>query len=70
VETPIGLVPAEGEIDIDGLDIGQDEMRELLRVDPDAVRDQMPQLREHLARFGDRLPDGIRRQLEVLESRL
>jgi phosphoenolpyruvate carboxykinase (GTP) len=70
VETPIGLVPAQGEIDIEGLQIGEEEMSELLTVDPDAVREQMPQLREHLARFGDRLPDAIRSQLEALESRL
>jgi phosphoenolpyruvate carboxykinase (GTP) len=70
VETPIGLVPAAGEIDIDGLEIGEEQMRELLTVDPDAVKEQMPQLREHLARFGDKLPDEIRSQLEALESRL
>jgi phosphoenolpyruvate carboxykinase (GTP) len=70
VETPIGLVPAEGGIDTTGLDLGEEEMRELLTVDRDCLREQMPQLREHLARFGDRLPDEIRTQLEALESRL
>ena len=28
---------------------------------------QLPQVREHLSRFGDRLPEEIRRQLEALE---
>jgi phosphoenolpyruvate carboxykinase (GTP) len=70
VETPIGLVPAEGEINTEGLDLGDEEMRELLTVDPEAVKEQMPQLREHLARFGDRLPTEVRSQFEALESRL
>ena len=36
VETPIGLVPAEGEINTEGLSITDEEMRELLTVDADA----------------------------------
>ncbi len=70
VETPIGRVPAEGEINTDGLDLPDGAMSELLTVDPDAVRNQMPQIREHLDRFGDRLPAEISSQFEALESRL
>ena len=70
IETPIGRVPLEGEINIEGLDLSEERMRELLTVDPEAVKEQMPQLKEHLARFGDRLPNEIRSQLEALESRL
>ena len=33
VETPIGLVPAEGELDLSGLDISDEAMHELLTVD-------------------------------------
>ena len=56
VETPIGLVPAPGEINIDGLDISDEAMRELTTVDEDGLRDELPQVEEHLAQFGDRLP--------------
>jgi phosphoenolpyruvate carboxykinase (GTP) len=69
-ETPIGLVPAPGAIDTDGLEIAAGAMEELLRVDPQLVRDQLPQVEEHLARFGDRLPDEIRAQFEALRERL
>ena len=69
-ETPIGLVPAEGAIDTDGLDITAEAMDELLSVDPALVRNQLPQVEEHLARFGDRLPDEIRAQFEALRQRL
>ena len=69
-ETPIGLVPAEGDLNTDGLDIDPDDLAEVLRVDSDAVRAQLPQVKEHLARFGDQLPDEVRSQLDALEQRL
>jgi phosphoenolpyruvate carboxykinase (GTP) len=70
VETPIGLVPAEGEITLDGLDVSDEQMRELLRVDADGVREALPQIEEFLAQFGDRLPAEIGEQLEALKRRL
>jgi phosphoenolpyruvate carboxykinase (GTP) len=42
----------------------------VLEVDPVALREQLPQVKEHLARFGDRLPDELQAQLEALEQRL
>ncbi len=70
VETPVGLVPAEGELTLDGLDVSDDQMRELLTVDGDGVRKQLPQVEEFLAQFGDRLPSEIGEQLEALKRRL
>jgi phosphoenolpyruvate carboxykinase (GTP) len=70
VDTPIGRVPAEGEIDIEGTSLSEEDMRLLLEVDPEAVKEQLPQVEEHLARFGDRLPDDLQGQLETLKERL
>jgi phosphoenolpyruvate carboxykinase (GTP) len=70
VETPMGLVPAQGELDTDGLDLTADAVSELLHVDTEQFAQQLPQVKEHLARFGDRLPDEIHAQLEALERRL
>ena len=69
-ETPIGLVPAPGDLDTDGLDVADEDLEEVLTVDPEALREQLPQVKEHLAQFGDRLPDELRAQLEALEQRL
>ena len=69
-ETPIGLVPAEGQLNIDGLSISADEVQALLEVDEEAVKAELPQVREHLDKFGDKLPAEIRSQLEQLEQRL
>jgi phosphoenolpyruvate carboxykinase (GTP) len=70
IETSIGLLPAEGAIDTEGLNIDAEAMRELLSVDEDLIRQQLPQLKEHLAKFGDKLPAQIAAQLEALEQRL
>jgi phosphoenolpyruvate carboxykinase (GTP) len=70
VETPIGLVPAPGELDTAGLDVSDADLEALLSVDEASVRAELPQVREHLARFGDRLPAAVREQFETLERRL
>jgi phosphoenolpyruvate carboxykinase (GTP) len=70
VESPIGLLPAEGEIDVEGTDVSEAQMRELLSVDADLFKQQLPQVKEHLARFGDKLPAAIGAQLQALEDRL
>ncbi len=45
-------------------------MEELLSVDTELVKEQLPQVKEHLAKFGDKLPAEISAQLEALEQRL
>ena len=70
VETPIGLVPAPGAIDTDGLDVSTDAMRELTTVDDGQLREELPQVEEHLAQFGDSLPQQVRDQLEALKQKL
>ncbi len=69
VDTPIGRLPAEGSLPVDGLDLPAEDLAELLAVDADAWRAQLPQLREHLGRFPN-LPAELRTQLDALEQRL
>jgi phosphoenolpyruvate carboxykinase (GTP) len=69
-ETCLGLVPVAGDIDTEGLDLPIERLEELLSVEPDIIRDQLPQVEEHLATFGDRLPDEIQAQLEALRERV
>jgi phosphoenolpyruvate carboxykinase (GTP) len=70
VETPIGLVPAEGELNTKGLEVSPEALKVLLTVEPEDLKAQLPQVEEHLARFGDRLPAEISEQLEDLKKRL
>ncbi len=68
--TPIGLLPNEGDLDLTGLDIEPDHLRELLRVDVDAWRAEVPDIERHFAQFGDRLPKRLQHQLHALQARL
>jgi phosphoenolpyruvate carboxykinase (GTP) len=70
VDTPIGMVPAEGDLDLGGLEISAEAMRELLTVDADKVRAQLPQVEQFLGQFGEKLPAEISAQLEALRQRL
>jgi phosphoenolpyruvate carboxykinase (GTP) len=69
-ETPIGLVPAPGALETGGLDLSARDLEELLKVDPEEWRVQLPQIHQHFASFGDLLPDELRGQLQALEERL
>jgi phosphoenolpyruvate carboxykinase (GTP) len=70
VETPIGLVPAPGALETEGLHLSAAEMEELLKVDAEEWKVQLPQIQQHYASFGDALPEELRSQLEALEGRL
>ena len=70
VETPIGLLPTASAIPTEGLDVPAADMAELLRVDVDEWRDELPSIEQHYAKFGDRLPAELTDQLEALRKRL
>jgi phosphoenolpyruvate carboxykinase (GTP) len=69
-ETSIGLVPAPGDLYTGGLDVPAEDLEAVLTVDDAALREQLPQVKEHLAQFGDRLPEELRAQFDALEERL
>jgi phosphoenolpyruvate carboxykinase (GTP) len=68
--TAIGNVPAPGALEGDGLEVSAADMAELLKVDAGEWRDEVPLIREHYARFADRLPVELGEQLDALERRL
>ncbi len=72
VETEIGLLPpvGEGGIEISGLDLGEAEMHELLTVDVEGWKQQVPQIQKNYEKFGDKLPAKLREQLQALQERL
>ncbi len=70
VETPIGLVPAPGSLNLDGLEIDDADLEALLTVDKAAVAAEMDQVRGHLESIGDSLPSTLRDELAALEQRL
>jgi len=53
VETPIGYVPAPGAIDRTGLNVSDQDMAELLRVDVNAWLQEVESIKKHYSQFGD-----------------
>jgi phosphoenolpyruvate carboxykinase (GTP) len=70
VETPIGRVPTPESLDVSGLDMTPEQVEQALRVDPAEWREEIPQITEWFAKFGDKLPSTLRDELAILESRL
>jgi phosphoenolpyruvate carboxykinase (GTP) len=70
VESPIGLLPAPGAINTDGIDIDERTMRELLTVSKEDWRKEAENIGEFFTKFGDRLPAEMARQREALVRRV
>jgi phosphoenolpyruvate carboxykinase (GTP) len=69
-ETAIGRLPEAADLDTDGLGIPAENMRKLLSVDVPGWLAEVPSIREHFAKFGDRLPKGMKDEVDGLEQRL
>ena len=70
LETPIGLLPNDGDLDINGMSIADDDLRALLAVDTAGWSDAIPQIREHYAQFDGKMPAQLSMALDALEERL
>ncbi len=70
IETPIGLLPAEGALDTTGLDIDHADLEAILSVDVDGWKSAIPEIREHLSRFEPQIPAALPAAVDRLESAL
>jgi phosphoenolpyruvate carboxykinase (GTP) len=62
-ETPVGYVPAEGALDLAGLNVSPAQLREALRCDAGEWLAALQDLEDFYGSFGSRLPATIARQL-------
>ena len=71
-ETAIGFLPTADSINITGLEgeVSAADLDELLKVDVEGWKKELAMIKEHYAKFGDRLPAELVKQLEALEARL
>ncbi len=70
VETPIGYVPKAEDINIEGLDINIDVIKELLTVDKAVWKEEVSGIKEFYAKIGDTVPAELRAELASLEANL
>ncbi|MFI7421865.1 phosphoenolpyruvate carboxykinase (GTP) [Nonomuraea sp. NPDC049684] len=66
--TAIGLLPAE--LDTDGLDLSEEDLRTLLSVDRDVWREEAALIPAHFEKFGDHLPKELWDEYDALLDRL
>ncbi|MBU0715002.1 MAG: phosphoenolpyruvate carboxykinase (GTP) [Verrucomicrobia bacterium] len=70
IETPIGLMPSVTALDTKGLNVHAQDLAELLRVDVEGWLKELPGIREHFRKLGERLPQALVDELVALEQRL
>ena len=70
VETAIGYVPKPEDINIEGLDISIDTIKDLLTVDKAAWLADVENIKEFYKLVGDHVPAEMNEELAALEARL
>ncbi len=70
VKTPIGLLPRIDDLDLRGISIPPQDIEELLKVDIDAWKAEIPDIDKHFSQFKDRFPERLKKQFEALKGRL
>ncbi|MBV9913959.1 MAG: phosphoenolpyruvate carboxykinase (GTP), partial [Sinobacteraceae bacterium] len=69
-ESAIGYLPRPQDLNTEGLQIGEAELRGLLSIDPQLWTKEAAEIRSYLQRYGERLPPEMLQQLEGIERRL
>lgn len=70
ISTPIGYMPAKDALDVSGLNIKDENLSELLKVDPSEWLQEVKELRDYFKLFGNQLPEELKTELNNLENRL
>jgi phosphoenolpyruvate carboxykinase (GTP) len=70
LETAIGFVPTQSALNVEGLDVSDADMTELLTVHDEEWRHEVPRIREHFAEFGEHLPAKLHAEINRLEKTL
>ncbi len=68
VESPIGLLPKAEDINIEGLDLTAEKLKDLLYIDKESWLDNIEGIEEFFSSFGERLPKELKQELENLKN--
>ena len=70
-ETAIGYLPEPTDIDLEGIEgVTEESLASILDVDKELWRTEAEGIEEFYSKFGDRLPAGIREQIDTLKNNL
>ena len=70
VETELGYEPKPEDINLEGVDVTLDTVKDILGVDKELWLEECKGIREYYAQFGDKLPKKLAQELDDLEARL
>jgi phosphoenolpyruvate carboxykinase (GTP) len=70
IQSPIGLLPKDGDLDLSGINISPHDLEELMKVEAAELKADIPDIEQHFATFGDRLPERLSRQLKDFIKRI
>jgi phosphoenolpyruvate carboxykinase (GTP) len=69
-DSPLGLLPVDGELNVDGLDLSDKDLAELFRIDRDSWLAEADSTERFFATFEGRVPEAVQKQLTVLRQKL
>ncbi|MBQ8163771.1 MAG: phosphoenolpyruvate carboxykinase (GTP) [Clostridia bacterium] len=69
-KTEIGYIPYAKDINVEGLDISDETLNDLLSVDKASWKEDIENIKAFYAQIGDRVPAELKAQLAALEERL
>ena len=69
-DTALGYVPADGDLNVDGLGLTDDQLQQLFSIDPEAWHAEADATEAFFANFDGRVPAAVVKQLDVLRTRL
>jgi phosphoenolpyruvate carboxykinase (GTP) len=70
IKTPIGFIPSEKGLDLSGLNVTPEAIKELFKIDNEAWKCEMNELLNYLNIFGDKLPKPIQDQAIQIRNNL
>jgi len=70
IDTAIGKLPTKDSLDLSGLEMDESDLDAILGVDVAGWKGAVPQIRDHFAQFGDKLPAELTQAVDELETAL
>jgi phosphoenolpyruvate carboxykinase (GTP) len=69
-DTVVGYVPTPSSLDLSGLDLTEEQLAAVLKVDPEEWKAEVGPVTEWFTKFGDKLPGVLWAELDALKARL
>ena len=69
-KTPVGYLPHIEDLDMEGLDMSENDLRTITSVDKEGWLNDIENINQFYSKFGTRLPSELQSELESLKNRL